>query len=115
MSGGSGTGRGRGWLNLNKNSQVPAIPGGNGNPIITTNSQPPSAVNKQSPSPLLQLSDQNCFVDVVAAAPVHADDVELIEKVKHLSRHDDGILFNQKIKYILQFWTNACQTPDEVK
>ncbi|KAG5861709.1 hypothetical protein JTB14_036471 [Gonioctena quinquepunctata] len=91
-------GRGRGWLNLSKNQgapnnfSVPMVP-----PLIgNTNHINPSVI------------DDNQFVDAV-------EYIDLINVVKELNISDDGIKFNQKMKYILEKWKEDCKTGDDVE
>lgn len=89
-----GTGRGRGWLNLKQNAPVVGV-------TMPTVSSPATV---QSADPLREDAQ---FVDV--------DYLDLVNKVKQLNVNDDGILFNKKIKYIFESWTENCQTKEEVE
>ncbi|XP_060536163.1 uncharacterized protein LOC132708071 [Cylas formicarius] len=86
----SGVGRGRGWLNL-KSQNVPGAPGSGTSP-------------NSSPSP----TDQH-FSNAVSDFSI------LLGKIKQLNLADDGIKFNQKIKYILDGWFEECQTASDVE
>lgn len=97
MSG--GVGRGRGWLNLKAQSTK--------NPGSGTSTSPPIVNN--TPSPNLNSHDNGKYSNV-------ADDyTDLISKIKQLSVNDDGIMFNQKIRYIIESWNEDCQNPVEVE
>lgn len=84
----SGVGRGRGWLKLQKNQQNVS----------------PNTV----PLPPESLKDESEFSDV-------SEYKDLISRVKELDVTDDGIKFNQKIRYILENWKQDCQTSEEVE
>lgn len=95
----SGVGRGRGWLNLKM--QGTKSPGGE-----TQNSPP---IINDSHSPNLHSPDNRKFED----AP--DDFSSLINKIKQLNLQDDGIKFNQKIKYIVEGWTQDCLNGADVE
>lgn len=95
----SGVGRGRGWLNLKM--QGTKSPGGE-----TQNSPP---IINDSHSPNLHSPDNRKFEDA-------SDDFSsLINKIKQLNLQDDGIKFNQKIKYIVEGWTQDCLNGADVE
>ncbi|XP_025836598.1 uncharacterized protein LOC108744470 isoform X1 [Agrilus planipennis] len=81
----SGVGRGRGWLNLNKRSN-PIRPG----PIPSSN------------------ENQNA-----EKASLGKDKV--LSTLEALDVKDDGILLNQKLKYILECFEQECKTANEVE
>ncbi|KAL1497502.1 hypothetical protein ABEB36_008453 [Hypothenemus hampei] len=89
----TGVGRGRGWLNL-KNQEK-------SNPGVT------SLDLEQIASFTIQ--EKTEFSD-------SSDDFSsLINKIKKLNLNDDGILFNQKIKYIVENWNEDCKNAAEVE
>lgn len=91
----SGVGRGRGWLNLKQSQNVP-------NPTaVSTLTSPP--INQAN------VKEETQFVDIPN------DNNDLVNKIKQLNLSDDGILFNQKIKYIVENWKNDCRTNEEVE
>lgn len=96
----SGVGRGRGWLNLkqNQNNTNPAVVGNVANP-------PKNSVNQAN----LNTKEEKQFIDTQKEA------CDLVNKIKQLNINDDGILFNQKIKYIIENWKNDCRTSEEVQ
>lgn len=87
-----GIGRGRGWLNLKSQNNA-------SNTNRVGNNVPVSC----------QDSCENEFTDA------KNDYNDIINKVKQLNMNDDGILFNQKVKYILENWNEDCQTPEQVE
>ncbi|KAK9679788.1 hypothetical protein QE152_g39716 [Popillia japonica] len=95
----SGVGRGRGWLNLNKNT-------------VTKPGQVPSG-SLNSPTAELQ----NCFISPSlpnnGACPQQY--AKLISLINQLSNIDDGILINQKFKVIIDTWTHDCPTSNQVE
>lgn len=95
----SGVGRGRGWLNLNKNQNAAVIPPRPGSS--------PTSVNPLSPN--LALIDDAQFADK------SNEFIDLINIVKQLNLNDDGIKFNQKKKHILETWKESCQAGDDVE
>lgn len=90
----SGVGRGRGWLNLKQNQNIP-------------NSSGPTTLT--SPINPTNVKEETQFTDI----PNETND--LVNKIKQLNICDDGILFNQKIKYIVENWKNDCRTNEEVE
>ncbi|CAH0550645.1 unnamed protein product [Brassicogethes aeneus] len=86
-------GRGRGWLNVYKSNSAPIQPG-----IV-----PEPVINNAKPV------DNTKFVDA------REEYMDLANKVKKLNVNDDGILFNQKIKYILENWKECCSNGEEVE
>lgn len=95
----SGVGRGRGWLNLNKNQNAAVVPPRPGSS--------PTSINPLSPN--LALIDDAQFVDK------SNEFTDLINIVKQLNLNDDGIKFNQKKKHLLESWKESCQTGDDVE
>ncbi|XP_066262149.1 uncharacterized protein [Euwallacea similis] len=95
MSG--GVGRGRGWLNLK--AQGAKSPG-------LENSSPPITNNV---SPNFSNQDNRKYVDALE------DFTSLINKIKQINLEDDGIKFNQKIRYIVEGWNQDCQNGSEVE
>ncbi|KAI4467102.1 eif4g domain protein [Holotrichia oblita] len=95
----SGVGRGRGWLNLNKNT-------------MTKPGQTPSG-SLNSPTAELQ----NCFISPTlpnnGACPQQY--AKLISLINQLSNIDDGILINQKFKVIIDTWSQDCPTSNQVE
>lgn len=88
---GSGTGRGRGWLNLNKNASTPrpgGIPNTDFNDTLTKD---------------LSATTLNC-----------QQYPRLLSLIEQLDANDDGILLNQKLKNIIQNWTQECNSGAEV-
>lgn len=83
----SGVGRGRGWLNLNKQQR----PGGT----------PESVQHEPSNSTMGQLNI--------------AEYSKLISQINMLNENDDGILLNQKLKVIVEVWQESCKTDAEVQ
>nr|XP_023013387.1 uncharacterized protein LOC111503334 [Leptinotarsa decemlineata] len=96
MSKNSG-GRGRGWLNLNKN-----------NSSSSNMSNPVVPVGNLSNHVIQSTNDENLFVD----AQEYND---LVNIVKKLNIDDDGIKFNQKIRHLLEQWKAVCLTSDDVE
>ncbi|XP_028131801.1 CBP80/20-dependent translation initiation factor-like isoform X1 [Diabrotica virgifera virgifera] len=86
-------GRGRGWLNINKNQNNPVPPGN-----IVTVAKP------NIPS----VADESLFTDA-------SEYKEIINRVKELNISDDGIKFNQKLRYILENWKQDCKSSEEVE
>lgn len=99
----SGVGRGRGWLNLkqNQNSTAPAAVGNLTSPTVTS-------VNLTNTN-ITNTKEQNKFEDFPD------NDTAVVNRIKQLDLNDDGILFNQKIKYIVENWKTDCQTSEEVE
>ncbi|KAJ8927017.1 hypothetical protein NQ314_020580 [Rhamnusium bicolor] len=97
----SGVGRGRGWLNLNKNQNVSSVPPRPGS--IPS----PTTINPLSPK--LTITDDTQFTDATN------DFTDLISNIKQLNMNDDGIKFNQKLKYVLEIWNEKCQTTEDVE
>lgn len=93
----SGTGRGRGWLNLKQNQTTP------------TQTSTQGASNSNSTIGLKNYTgrEEKLFTDI--------DDCDLVNRVKQLSMNDDGILFNQKLKFIQDSWKYNCQSAEEVE
>lgn len=83
----SGVGRGRGWLNLNKQQR----PGGT----------PESVEQEVVSSTLGQLNITEYS--------------KLISQINMLNENDDGILLNQKLKAIIEVWEESCKTVADVK
>lgn len=92
----SGKGRGRGWLNLKQSQNTP-------NPTIVGNLTSPPASQTNTVKEETQFSD------------IEKNTTDLVNKIRQLNLGDDGILFNQKIKYIVENWKNECHTSDEVE
>lgn len=92
----SGVGRGRGWLNLKQNQNTP-----NSTAVVGTIASPPI-----TPA---NVKEEIQFVDIPN------DNNDLVNKIKQLNLSDDGILFNQKIKYIIKDWNKDCRTSEEVE
>lgn len=86
----SGIGRGRGWLNLNKQQR----PGGV--PESTTVTQ---EVSLNSTMNQLNITEYT----------------KLINQINMLNENDDGILFNQKLKTIIEVWQESCKTDADVE
>ncbi|CAG9864054.1 unnamed protein product [Phyllotreta striolata] len=87
----SGVGRGRGWMNLQKNQQQHVLP-----------------INiHANETPKISLKDVTEFIDI--------ENDELTKRIKELNINDDGIKFNQKIKFILEKWKQDCQTGEDVE
>ncbi|KAJ8947835.1 hypothetical protein NQ318_009980 [Aromia moschata] len=97
----SGIGRGRGWLNLKKNPTV--------NVPLCPQSMPLNSSSINPLSPKLSSTDEVQFVDS------SNEFTDLINKVKQLNVNDDGIKFNQKIKYIVENWKQNCETSEAVE
>lgn len=95
-----GVGRGRGWLNLKQSQNNP-----NTAAVGNLASPPLSVVNQTN----VNTNEENKFI----ATP--EDGCDLVNKIKQLNVNDDGILFNQKIKYILENWKNDCRSGEEVE
>ncbi|KAF7268433.1 hypothetical protein GWI33_018442 [Rhynchophorus ferrugineus] len=95
----SGVGRGRGWLNLG-NHNTKNIPGIDEVPTHLSSKQISSPVDKSNDSFNSDASE---------------DFSSLINTIKQLSVCDDGILFNQKIKYIVEKWSTECENAAEVE
>ncbi|GJQ71462.1 hypothetical protein Trydic_g8750 [Trypoxylus dichotomus] len=95
----SGVGRGRGWLNINKNAATK--PGQISSGSLNS---PPSEV-------------QNNFAPPTAtnngACPEQY--AKLISLINQLNNIDDGILINQKFKVIIDTWTQDCPTSNQVE
>lgn len=86
----SGVGRGRGWLNLNKQQR----PGGTPESVAVMQQETLSSSMGQ-----LNMSEYS----------------KLIGQINKLSDNDDGIKLNQKLKAILQVWQESCKTDAEVE
>lgn len=86
----SGVGRGRGWLNLNKQPR----PGG----------VPESMSLQQEQSVVSTLGQLNI-----------SEYSKLINQINMLNENDDGILLNQKLKNILEVWRESCKTSADVQ
>lgn len=95
-----GVGRGRGWLNLKQSQNNP-----NTAAVGNLASPPLSVVNQTN----LNTNEENQFVDPPESG------CDLANKIKQLNINDDGILFNQKIKYIVENWKNDCRSSEEVE
>lgn len=91
----SGVGRGRGWLNINKNAQ---------NPGCVSSSQTLQNPN-EVPSPSTYTAHQ----------PNTQPYGSLISIINQLNDNDDGILLNQKLQTVVQTWMQECKTGLEVK
>lgn len=92
----SGIGRGRGWLNINKNANTkPGIPSPVENTITNFDSSP--TVISTTPPKL---------------NPKHAN---IISKISLFNDNDDGILMNQKLKHIVEEFQKDCQTQKDVE
>lgn len=85
----SGIGRGRGWLNLNKQQR----PGGT----------PENATVSHDLSANTTMSQLNI-----------TEYAKLINQINMLNENDDGILFNQKLKAIMKVWQESCKTEADV-
>ncbi|XP_050292691.1 uncharacterized protein LOC126733423 isoform X2 [Anthonomus grandis grandis] len=96
-----GIGRGRGWLNLKAQNQTINAPG-------SENAQSPPALNNLPP-PKVNSNVIDTFSDA------QNDYSSLVSKIKHLDINDDGIMFNQKIKHIIESWYQDCQNAPEVE
>lgn len=95
-----GVGRGRGWLNLKQNQN-----NSNAAAIGNLASPPLTAVNQTNLNP----KEETQFTDT------SENGCDLVNKIKQLNINDDGILFNQKIKYIVKNWKNDCRSSEEVE
>nr|CAH7714674.1 unnamed protein product [Callosobruchus chinensis] len=91
-----GVGRGRGWLNLNKNQGQNA-------------SNTPPRVGNATAGQDFTPAEESRYID----APSSYND--LISKIQQLNTKDDGILFNQKIRYVLENWKQDCQNSEQVE
>ncbi|XP_057669364.1 uncharacterized protein LOC130901784 [Diorhabda carinulata] len=89
-------GRGRGWLHLNKNQNAAPNPA----PIQVAD----------NPKNITVIGDESKFTDVN-----EHEFKDLISKIREIKVTDDGIKFNQKIKYILENWKQDCQNSEEVE
>ncbi|XP_030765691.1 uncharacterized protein LOC115889761 [Sitophilus oryzae] len=96
MSG--GVGRGRGWLNLN-----------------TPNKYTPGIDEMPSPSASKHLNTNEIDDENKYYTDVPQDFSDLINAVKVISLEDDGIKFNQKMKYITEIWVEKCRNSDDVE
>lgn len=85
----SGIGRGRGWLNLNKQR-----PGGTPESTSVTQDMSLNSTMNQ-----LNITEYT----------------KLISQINMLNENDDGILFNQKLKAIMEVWQDSCKTDDDVQ
>lgn len=94
---GSGIGRGRGWLNINKN-QKPGLP------PDTMSPKPDECHNYESPA-----------VNALTTPPkVNPKYSPIFSKINLFNENDDGILLNQKLKSIIEEFNKVCQSPTEV-
>nr|CAI5864773.1 unnamed protein product [Callosobruchus analis] len=91
-----GVGRGRGWLNLNRNQGQNA-------------SNTPPRVGNATAGQDFTSAEESRYID----APSSYND--LISKIQQLNTKDDGILFNQKIRYVLENWKQDCQNSEQVE
>lgn len=98
MSG--GVGRGRGWLNLTQNPNVPDPAVVGSLPKVSTS--PKTKIN-------LNVEDESRFTD----SPNDTND--FVNKISQINLSDDGILFNQKLKYITTNWKNCCKSDVETE
>lgn len=89
----SGIGRGRGWLNMNKNTR-PGPP----DPIENTNCEFNPTTQ---PVPL--------------AHTINPKFANIIAKISLYNENDDGILLNQKLKHIIEEFTKDCSNAADVK
>ncbi|CAH2007181.1 unnamed protein product [Acanthoscelides obtectus] len=89
----SGVGRGRGWLNLNKTQSQNAVP----------------KVGAATAGQDLTAAEESRYIDASSSYN------DLINKIQQLNIKDDGILFNQKIKYVLENWKQDCQNSEQVE
>lgn len=90
----SGAGRGRGWLKLKGNEDLP----------------------KPNSSPLVRpiLSEYSVeWGDEETKVP--AQFTNLIAQINKLDRADDGIMFNRKLASILQAWNKCCINKEDVR
>lgn len=87
----SGVGRGRGWLNLNKQQR----PGGT-----------PESVNLTQQEPVLSSTMSQLNI---------TEHAKLISQINLLNENDDGILLNQKLKAIVEVWKESCKSDSEVQ
>lgn len=92
----SGIGRGRGWLNINKNANTkPGIHSPVEN-TITNFDYSPTVIATTPPK----------------LNPKHAN---IISKISLFNDNDDGILMNQKLKHIIEEFQKDCQTQKDVE
>lgn len=90
----SGIGRGRGWLNLNKQQRPGGVP-------ETTTITQDTPVNS---APVTTMNHLNI-----------SEYGKLINQINMLNPNDDGIKFNQKLKAILEVWKESCKTDADVQ
>lgn len=93
---GSGVGRGRGWLNLVRNSldNSDVRPGG-------------------TPATPVQTSNMTNNVPETIQ-PNSAQYSKLITQISALDENDDGILLNQKLRFIIETWHDVCENEADV-
>lgn len=96
----SGVGRGRGWLNINKNSTNLPRPGDTAVSITTNRITSAVPVNNYQ-TKMIQLN-------IGKYSP-------LLNQINTLSDNDDGILLNQKLKKILEVWQELCLSEADVQ
>lgn len=89
----SGIGRGRGWLNLNKQQR----PGG-----------VPESVSVTTVTQEVSLNTTMTQLNIGEYA-------KLINQINMMNENDDGILFNQKLKAIIEVWKESCKTDADVQ
>lgn len=94
----SGVGRGRGWLNINK-SPIPEQRPGIRN--VTATHSAHNAVGRS--------------IHFADASQLEVERLsELFAQINTLDESDDGILFNQKLKNIIQTWHEVCTSEADV-
>lgn len=97
---GSGVGRGRGWLNINKNSST-LIPPGDTLVNVTKNRTMPIIPNNNNHTQILP--------------PNVTKYSSLFNKINTLDENDDGILLNQKLKNIVEEWQVVCLSEFDIE
>lgn len=110
----SGSGRGRGWLKLDKNRPV-------GEPTSNANLESPVNSSWLEDEPT-QTGVSNNFGGGDALAQEfnmisfnQQQGVKLLGLVEKINLSDDGIQFNKKLKSIVLFWQADCKSDKEVR
>lgn len=98
----SGIGRGRGWLNINKNQNV--------RPGLAPS--PPAS----SAAPVSSYSDAGTGnTEVGTGKKDNSKYSSLVSLVSMFDENDDGILLNQKLKHIIEEFNKICNCSTDVE
>lgn len=95
----SGVGRGRGWLNINKNNA----------------SKPGQLTSGPLHSPTSETQGIFASPNSTSNGPCPQQYAKLFTLISQLNNVDDGILINQKFKVIIDTWSQDCPTSNQVE